>query len=603
MQKVRVFLFFILSFSLFFLLPHTTLADTKETTAAALSYTIDETGNTHVVADISLTNTTENFYASSYALKMGFTTISNVSASDPDGPITPTVKQTNSGQEITVPFNAVVAGADKTLPFTISFDTPDIAQQNGQLWEINIPGLANQSNFQDVTVDVAVPTSFGRPSAIKPNTTSESLHFTKSQLGSSGVSITFGSKQTYAYSLSYHLENKNLFPITTEVALPPTTNYQDVSLDSLSPKPDNVTLDTDGNWLAHYTLTASSKVTVVANGLIALSLNPKPSVLSDKDRKLFLEQQPYWQIHAPQIATLAQSLKTPEAIYDYVVSHLSYDFTRAEGDQVRIGALDVLQNPSAAVCLEFTDLFVALARSAGIPAREVDGFGYSQNTITRPLLSQDILHAWPEYYNDAEQTWIMVDPTWGSTTGGVDYFHQLDFDHIAFVVKGVSSTYPIPAGGYKAGADGDSKDVVISVATGDIVSQPTINMKVFVPTTILSGLPTSGSVELENTGTVLFPSQSMDVLAKYLSPRDQHVTTDDIPPLGRITSYFSYDKTPFLTNHADTITIALSGKSINTNVSIVPLTGREILIGGIILAILAGILWIVTTSARRLPIL
>ncbi len=30
----------------------------------------------------------------------------------------------------------------------------------------------------------------------------------------------------------------------------------------------------------------------------------------------------------------------------------------------------------------------------------------------------------------------MIDPTWGATTGGVDYFETLDFDHFAFVVKG-----------------------------------------------------------------------------------------------------------------------------------------------------------------------
>jgi len=51
----------------------------------------------------------------------------------------------------------------------------------------------------------------------------------------------------------------------------------------------------------------------------------------------------------------------------------------------------------------------------------------------------------------------MVDPTWGNTTGGVDYFNTFDFDHLAFVVKGISSTYPVPAGGYKLTGDENKK--------------------------------------------------------------------------------------------------------------------------------------------------
>ncbi|HYK08370.1 MAG TPA: transglutaminase-like domain-containing protein [Candidatus Eisenbacteria bacterium] len=602
MQKLKTFLFIFLSAILLFTLPKGAFADTKETTSAAMSYTVDTTGNTHVVAHISLTNTTQNYYVSSYSLKLGFPTVSNLSASDPDGPTTPTLKPTDSGPEITIPIQAVVAGLGKTLSFTLSFDTPDIATQNGELWEVNIPGLANQNDFQDVSVDVVVPSSFGKPTAIKPNTGSTSLHFTKDQLGASGVSLTFGSKQTYAYSLSYHIQNKNLFPIKTEIALPPTTNYQDVSLDSLSPKPDNVVLDTDGNWMAQYSLSPSQKMTVIANGLIALSLQPKSVALSDKERKLFLEKQSYWQVNNNQIITLAKNLKTPKAIYDYVVAHLHYDFARVKNEQVRVGAAGVLQNPASSVCLEFTDLFITLSRAAGIPAREIDGFGYTQNTISRPLLSKDILHAWPEYYDDSQKTWVMVDPTWGNTTGGVDYFHQLDFDHIAFVVKGASSTYPIPAGGYKYAVDGDNKDVSIAVAQGEISAQPAINIQLFVPSTTLSGIPMSGSVTLENTGSVLFPSQPVDILTTYLTPREQLVLTDNIPPLGKATKYFSFGKTPLLTNHKDTITIALSGKTLKADVSIVPLTNREIIIGGILLAIFAPIIWIATTRSRRLPI-
>jgi len=83
--------------------------------------------------------------------------------------------------------------------------------------------------------------------------------------------------------------------------------------------------------------------------------------------------------------------------------------------------------------MEFTDTFITLVRALGIPAREINGYAYAQNDRLRPLgLEQDVLHSWPEYYDFASQTWQQVDPTWGNTTGGLDYFHKFDLDHFTF---------------------------------------------------------------------------------------------------------------------------------------------------------------------------
>lgn len=67
-------------------------------------------------------------------------------------------------------------------------------------------------------------------------------------------------------------------------------------------------------------------------------------------------------------------------------------------------ALDVL-NSRAGDCTEITMLFVALARAAGIPAREVGGVMYANEGA--PLFGW---HAWAEIH-DGHQ-WVSVDPTW-----------------------------------------------------------------------------------------------------------------------------------------------------------------------------------------------
>ena len=61
-------------------------------------------------------------------------------------------------------------------------------------------------------------------------------------------------------------------------------------------------------------------------------------------------------------------------------------------------------------CSEFSQLFVAMARSLGLPARMVSGLAYSGNSFGG--------HAWVEVWAGK---WIELDPTWG--TAFVDATH------------------------------------------------------------------------------------------------------------------------------------------------------------------------------------
>lgn len=193
-----------------------------------VTYSVASSANTHVLMDISLTNTTNDYYASQYTIQVGFNDIQNIKASDPDGSISPSVTKTSKGETIELTFNKRVIGKGNKLNFNLSFDTNEVANSSGDVWEINIPGLSNQSDFSSFNVTVTYPNFLGKPAFIKPNLGSlsgGSLYFSKSDLGSSGISIAFGKFQTYDFNLTYHLENKNLFPIKTEIALPPQTNY------------------------------------------------------------------------------------------------------------------------------------------------------------------------------------------------------------------------------------------------------------------------------------------------------------------------------------------------------------------------------------------
>jgi hypothetical protein len=215
----------------------------------------------------------------------------------------------------------------------------------------------------------------------------------------------------------------------------------------------------------------------------------------------FTKADEYWNLVDPDAQELAEELGSPERIYDYLVDNFIYDYGRLNGDIKRLGSEYALDNPSNVICMEFTDSFITLVRILGIPAREHNGFAYTENSKLRPLsLSEDVLHAWPEYFDKETKQWVQVDPTWGNSTGGVDYFHKFDLDHFTFVVHGADNSYPVPAGSYKTDVV-KGKDIEVGFADSfDPVEAVEVNIEGF--DSGLSGVPVMGEVEVVNVGSV-----------------------------------------------------------------------------------------------------
>lgn len=583
------------------------VSSTSQTYAAAnfrtdyrVTYNIDESGVAHSIVNITLTNLSTQYFAPSYKMQVGFNEITNVTARDSKGPMQPKVTKNDAGYVIEVQFNNKAVGLDSKQTFDIMFDTKAIARNHGKIWEIDIPGIANANDFASFVVDLRVPPSFGQPAYTKPKQPNNSLTFTKETLGKSGISIGFGEKQYYTFNLTYHLSNPNLYPITTEIALPPNTNYQDVSITNIEPKPLNVIEDKDGNWLAQYHLKSAQKLDVAVRGNAEVRLKPDQVELTPEELQNYTLEQKYWETSNTQIRELADELKTPERIYQYVVEALDYDFSRVTEEKPRLGALGALQNQNSAVCREFTDLFIALARAAGIPAREINGFAYTENAKQRPLsMEKDILHVWPEYYDRDKKTWVMVDPTWGSTTGGVDYFDVLDFAHFAFVIKGVDSEYPIPAGGYKYTNEEVSKDVQVEFSTEPVEPFTSVSAESTLPDVVIGGLPIQGTVKVKNTGSAYVSPQIVYVSSNTFLPGTQTLASDGIPPFGETEVPVKFQPTAFLTNTQGDYTIRVAGASNVRSMKAAPFYMTP-LGGGIIVGILAFAILIFAIRSRRL---
>lgn len=602
---------FLVAFILFFTLVSSTFAAKNFSTDYSVTYNIQGSSDTNVKLNVTLTNLTENFYASSYDIAVGFNDIRNPQASDSEGKITPVIKKTNEGSTIQIPFNSKVLGLNNKLNFTISFNTSEIAQDLESVWDVNIPGISSSNDFDNFNVTVVYPSFLGKPTFIKPglthalqNALGNTIRFTRQDLGESGISLAFGKFQVYDFDLTYHLENSNVFPAKTEIALPPTTNYQDVAIKSIKPKPANVVIDNDGNWLAQYTLAASKKIEVKVAGQAKVYLEPKKEELTNKQRQAYLKPDKYWESDNPQIKKLANELKTPKKIYDYVVNKLSYDFSRVEKNSPRLGAIESLKTPDSAVCLEFSDLFIAIARAANIPTRQINGYAYTDNSTQRPLsFVKDILHAWPEYYDFDKKTWIMVDPTWGNTTRGVDYFDLLDFDHFTFIISGENSSYPIPAGGYKSASDLNKKDVNVKIAKKYESNGYLLKPKLNIATNFIAGFPIEAFVIIENSGDTISPQTQTLVTSEKLLPTQQTLITKPIPPFGKEEISFSFDKTSFLTNKTDMVRIAVANSNTFKSVTIAPFfLNKWVLIGGVFLGSTILLISIIIAGYRRISL-
>ncbi|MEM2109197.1 MAG: transglutaminase-like domain-containing protein [Candidatus Odinarchaeota archaeon] len=156
----------------------------------------------------------------------------------------------------------------------------------------------------------------------------------------------------------------------------------------------------------------------------------KPENLIESDNPLIIS-------FAHQLAgDLENPLLVVQKFYEWVSSNIQYQVQTVER-----GALWALEN-MVGDCSEYSDLFIALCRAYGIPARKVLGWAFSDPVNYMALGSYQYhnysAHAWVEVYFE-EYGWIAFDPTWGNS--GYYYSGRMDPFHLVTIVgQNVSTT-------------------------------------------------------------------------------------------------------------------------------------------------------------------
>lgn len=583
-------LFCLLLFFVFWVIPKPAFAADEFSSSYDITYSVLEDGATDVTQKIKLKNLTDKFFPSSFSLVVPGSEVSDITASDTQGNLEVETSKEGSGTKLTVKFtNQQIIGVGKEYPFTLRMKDKGIAKNLGEVWNIKIPKIAQQTQVEGFKLVLSVPTSFGDPDYVlpKPSRVSESggrinFSFAGDEFFQSGVSAIFGDKLNFSFEALYRLRNDSIFPKFAGIPISLKSNSQKTYIELIEPRPESSRVDAFGNTIVFFKLNPAQTLDVKVSGFITTSLNnSEKEVLNEAQTQTYLEKNKYWDENNPIVkAKLTEILGGKENLSDlekareidkYVSNFLRFDYSRIEkGDFTRFGSLTSLNNPEKALAAEFVDLEITLLRAAGIPARQVIGFSLAQEG--KPFsFHNPTLHSWVEIY-DKQLGWIISDPAWENTTQGTELFNFNDLTHLGLTYGSWNSGYILPS------------KIEAKIHQGEIQEKKGAELDVQINPEILSGFPAKAKIRINNLGNVTFPASELKILtSKILIEQDGgepsiivSLPTPEIPPFGNVEYDFDLKTGAIWHSYQDAFQVEFAGVTDTRIISVNPILSYKI---------------------------
>jgi hypothetical protein len=581
-----------------------TTADFKTDYDVDYAAPADSQAATQVKFVIKITNLKPEVYVDQYTLAIPSSfSFENIQASDDRGPMKPTQTISENTTLIQLPLNNPKIGLNSTNTVNVTFDQHNLIHRSGAISEITIPTVQNRREG-DYRVTLHLPEATDMLSIAKPKPASingQTITWDNPQVKT--IYGIVGQKQTYTIGLAYQLKNDALTPSQKQITFPPDTQYQKVYVDSIDPSPSKLELDADGNYIGTYNLNPKQELTVHVSGQVAVNTQPREELTeitaaryAANKNLLISTTVDMWKL---KDASSYKPLSDTQHIYDFLVNTFHYDFDRASKNGKRLGAQLALYNPTRALCSEYSDSFVAIAREHGIPSVEIEGYAYGDAT-TRPVsLVKDVLHAWPAYYDEANGRWVLIDPTWGSTSG-VDYYSSFDLNHIAFAIHGASAQVPRPAGMDKLN---DQRAVTVETSTTVPVEKKSFAVKldtIKLADSMNDANDYAGSIEIINTGNTFVYNVPIQITGESLSINLQTKSIDVLAPYQSKVISFSYKALPKRSSAKASIAITTGGTQLlYRQITITPVTYSVTLALSIGFIVICGIIMFALTKLKR----
>ena len=224
-------------------------------------------------------------------------------------------------------------------------------------------------------------------------------------LAASGQAAESTTSRFIQYSFTVQNISARVLPeaeLWTFAPVKKTATQQCVALDAS--REYELIVDELGNQVMHFTFNNIPPFGVKIVRISAeLVLNEVPRKIPG-DAQLFLRPEKYVEVDALPVKKIAARLKadnpfiTAERIYSWVAASIGYSGFAGQEK----GALSALESRQGD-CTEYMDLFTALARAAGVPARRLGGYVVGKNTVLKPA----DYHNWAEFYDN--EVWKLAD--------------------------------------------------------------------------------------------------------------------------------------------------------------------------------------------------
>lgn len=355
----------------------------------------------------------------------------------------------NEDKVIQVSFDPVLIGPSKA-EFSYSYVTDNLFEKLGSTYKLDIPVVDQKEELDDFTIKIYIPENLDI-SELKYSPSTDELGtfilLNKEQLEKTGNSIILGNHMNYEVQIKNIVSpEKNYLVLLSSIR-----DRQKVFVKSISKAPDNVMRDGDGNIIFEYA-NVSSPQYIDITYLVTVYGNSTPYV--ERSGFEYTNTQKYWD-YSHGLPDYYLTNYTSEDLdienrvkksYEFVTDYLSYNNDRLlnYSSNARIGAEKINEeNKENAVCLEYSDLLIALLRGQNIKAREINGV----TALAEDSSAKLQLHSWLEYV-DSANNWVQIDPTWGDTSG-IDYVDSFDYYHINLLRRGINSEYPLLPGSYE----------------------------------------------------------------------------------------------------------------------------------------------------------
>jgi len=439
--------------------------DTLDKTSVSETHTIENQGTTGWISD----SNTEYFFVS-------------VTTGDADSlnKTLATVQITEDGTKVNfttdiktdyamlgAKLTKAVKPGEKTV-FQITYNDFGLIEQKGALADFYAPG------FQEGTTTNLLQTTYVYNTYVSVNNTLPGLNFvvpdatetqntktytkfffTYKSLLNQYIWIQIGRQQYYKFSIiqdvtgteSSNTGYTNEYKLIVPRSVDEPSIYQRVYYSSITPAPKYAETDIDGNLILAFDFPTNYTGQISIQGYAEVGRNNSVTIDASNSGNItdntisnmgnYLKQAAYWEVNDSKIQTTAHQVIGNERnifniskdLYTFIVNRIDYSTVKRFGLNERQGALATL-NGGAAVCMEYSDLFLALARADGLPARAV--FGYSYDSKLKNTDQE--AHQWDEVFMPGLGKWVSIDVTWGEsgmkmTEGNLNHF----FTHMASV--------------------------------------------------------------------------------------------------------------------------------------------------------------------------